>query len=110
MENTARSATGQPWPSPVRAGMSSPDRTPARRPWVVRADSSTLDARTTFRKADGRPITTNERLMLAVLEGFCRSKPYCWPSNQRLAAAMGKGERTVQSVLREMELDGLIVR
>lgn len=105
--NTSELARQRPGASKIHAGADRGDRWVVRIPW---RPASVLDARTTHRKPDGRPITGRERLLLLILEGSCRSRCYCWTSNQELADAYGCGPRALQLILREMEDDKLIHR
>src|SRR4051794_13449738 len=69
--------------------------------WTIRVafrPSGILDARTTHRKANGKPISVRQRIMTLILEGYCRSKCYGWMSTAELAAAYGCDERTVQII------------
>jgi hypothetical protein len=79
-------------------------------PWRVCVPVGVLDARTTYRGRDGSPLGVRGRLMLLILDGYCRNRPYCWARNEELAAAYGCEVRAVQLILRELEGDGLIVR
>jgi hypothetical protein len=79
-------------------------------PWRVHVPVSFLDARSTHRRPDGSPISVRERLMLLSLDGICRTKPYCWISNDVLAEAYGCQERGLIDILEEMERDRLIER
>src|SRR4051812_3624416 len=101
--------------APRQDGVATKVRAQERPPdaWTIRVafrPSGMLDARTTHRKANGKPITPRERLMLQIIEGYARSKCYAWMSTGELAAAYGVDERSAQVILKEMDDDQLIRR
>jgi hypothetical protein len=55
-------------------------------------------------------LSPNAQRALLAVEGHCRTKPVCWPSNRALAASVGCKERTVRECLAELERAGWIVR
>lgn len=97
--------------APTASGPASKERAaPAAPGGWVRVDRSFLDARTTPRKRNGEPISGRERLMWAILDGYCGPRPFCWPSTEELAAAYGCDVRTAFQILKEMDEDGIIRR
>ena len=72
-----------------------PGKDPAS--WVNRIPGETTDAR--------RNPGLGHRFgwMLLILEGYCRSRCYCWTSNAELFAAFGCSESTGQEILKAME-------
>lgn len=77
----------------------------------VHVERSSLDARYTHRKPDGEPITVRERLMWAILEGYCYyGKRFCRPGTKELSEAYGCSVRTLFQILKEMDEDGIIRR
>jgi Helix-turn-helix domain len=55
-------------------------------------------------------LSPNALRVLLAIEGHCRTKPVCWPSNQTLAVAVGCKDRSVRECLAELERAGWIVR
>jgi hypothetical protein len=56
------------------------------------------------------PYSPRVRLMLLILDGHCRDKPYLWFSNAALAEEFGCSLSNLKEILREMEGLGLIHR
>jgi hypothetical protein len=100
-------------PSAPRAEFPNRSSDPFARPpsgWV-HVERLFLNARTTLRKPDGKPITPRERLVWIILDGYCGpGRPFCFPGVDRLAADYGGERRTMFQILDEMERDGIIWR
>jgi DNA-binding Lrp family transcriptional regulator len=65
---------------------------------------------TSFSDARQNPMSVRKRVMLMLLDGFCRDRPYCLASNSELAAAYGCGKSALGDLLKELEADGWIHR
>jgi len=103
--DSARSQSGAPVAArPQVADQVHPTpRKPSDRPWVNRVPTDFLDARK-------NPVGHRFGWTLLVLEGYCRSRCYCWVGNAELAAAVGCALRTLEDQLKGMEAAGIICR
>jgi hypothetical protein len=81
--------------SPV-AAKADPPPTEPKPPWFVRCSVDFLDARVT-------PLSDRARYVLEVLDGFARTDPFCFPSNEALAAMTGKTDRAIRDILEELD-------
>lgn len=75
----------------------------ASKDWGTWCPKSSSDARL-------NPIGHRKGWMLIQIEGYCRTRCYCWVGNQELSEAYGCSPSTVVELLKEMEADGLIHR
>ena len=78
--------------------------------WVYK-DCRFIDATTTHRKANGKPIRNAEHRMWELLEAHAGpDRPICWPSIFTIGECLGRRRSTVLVILKEMEADGLVHR
>jgi hypothetical protein len=71
--------------------------------WIMRLPVDDVLASTTT-------LTRGAFRLLIALEGYCRTKPRCWPKNAKLALATGLKQRAVIYGLKELETAGWIER
>jgi hypothetical protein len=72
--------------------------------------ASFFRAQTALRGPDGRPISDQARMMLGILESYCRMKAFCWVSNKELCFVRGCAPTALRQAMRELEAADIIYR
>jgi hypothetical protein len=87
-----------------------PSVSPPRNVWKVRTPTGAPAARLSMTTPGGRSLSSAAWALLIALEGWCRTKPYCWVGDEALAAEHGSTTRNVRRHLHLLEECGVILR